>query len=127
MRKINKIIVHCSDSDYSHHDDISVIRDWHVKERGWRDVGYHFFIKKDGTVQKGRDLSEVGAHVKGQNNDSIGICLSGRHDFTSSQFTSLKSLLFDLIRMFNLKTSDVYGHRDFDRNKTCPNFNINLI
>lgn len=127
MRKINKIIVHCSDSDYSHHDDISVIRGWHVNERGWRDVGYHFFIKKDGTVQKGRDLAEAGAHVKGQNNDSIGICLSGRHNFTTKQFHSLKSLLFDLIRQFDLTTNDVYGHRDFNPKKTCPNFDVKTI
>ena len=127
MRKIAKIIVHCSDSDYKHHDDISVIKGWHVKERGWRDVGYHFFIKKDGTVQKGRELSEAGAHVAGHNSDSIGICMSGRHNFTTKQFNSLKTLLFDLIRQFDLTTNDVYGHRDFDNKKTCPNFDVKKI
>lgn len=127
MRKINKIIVHCSDSDYSHHDDISVIRDWHVNERGWSDVGYHFFIKKDGTVQKGRDLATVGAHVEGHNSDSIGICLGGRHNFTTKQFYALKVLLYDLTHQFFLTTNDVYGHRDFDKNKTCPNFDVKTV
>lgn len=127
MRKISKIIVHCSDSDYPKHDDISVIRKWHVDERGWRDVGYHFFIKSDGQVQVGRPVEQVGAHVKNHNRDSIGICLHGRHNFTEKQFNALKSLLFDLIRQFDLTTNDVYGHRDFDSKKTCPNFDVKRI
>ena len=127
MRKINKIIVHCSDSDYSHHDDISVIRKWHTEERGWKDVGYHFFIQASGNVQWGRPIEQAGAHVSGQNKDSIGICLHGKQKFTQQQFNSLKSLLFDLIRQFDLTTNDVYGHRDFDRHKTCPNFDVKTV
>ena len=127
MRKINKIIVHCSDSDVKAHDDISVIKGWHVNERGWSDVGYHFFIKKDGAVQKGRELATVGAHVKGHNSDSIGICLAGRHNFTTAQFDTLKVLLYDLTHQFLLTTNDVYGHRDFDKHKTCPNFDVKTI
>ena len=66
MREINKIIVHCSDSDVKAHDDISVIKGWYVNERNFNDVGYHFFFyKKDGTVQKGRDLATIGAQAKG--------------------------------------------------------------
>lgn len=127
MREINKIIVHCSDSDIKEHDDISIIRGWHVNERGWSDVGYHFFIKKDGTVQKGRELATIGAHVAGHNSDSIGICLGGRHNFTTAQFDTLKVLLYDLTHHFLLTTNDVYGHRDFDKNKTCPNFDVKTI
>ena len=136
MREIKKIIVHCSDSDIPTHDDISVIAQWHA-ERGWvgadkingtaDDVGYHYYIKKDGTVQKGRDLWVIGAHVSGHNSDSIGICLGGRYNFTTKQFHALKALLYDLTRQFNLTTNDVYGHRDFDKHKTCPNFDIKTI
>lgn len=127
MRKISKIIVHCSDSDYSHHDDISVIRKWHTEERGWKDVGYHYFIKSDGQVQVGRPVEQVGAHVKNHNRDSIGICLHGRKTFTDAQFYSLKALLYDLMIRHNLRTTDIYGHRDFDSKKTCPNFDVKRI
>lgn len=127
MRKINKIIIHCSDSDVKQHDDISVIYGWHVNERGFNDVGYHFFIKWDGTIQKGRDLSAIGAHCKGQNSDSIGICLHGRHKFTTKQFYELKALLYELMSQFKLTTKDIYPHNHFDKGKTCPNFDINTI
>jgi N-acetylmuramoyl-L-alanine amidase len=125
-RKINKIVVHCSDSDIHNHDDITVIDEWHL-ERGFRKVGYHFYIKKDGTVQKGRELYEIGAHCKGQNSDSIGICLGGRHNFTTIQFHALKGLLYDLTNQFNLKTTDIFPHNYFENNKTCPNFDLNKI
>lgn len=75
MRKINKVILHCSDSDYANHDDIKVIKEWHLA-RKFNDVGYHYFIRKDGLIQKGRDITIIGAHCKGQNKSSIGICLS---------------------------------------------------
>src|SRR5678809_728655 len=75
MRKINKIIVHCSDSDVKGHDDISIIRGWHVNERNFNDVGYHYFIKWNGTIQTGRALDIVGAHCYGHNKDSIGCLL----------------------------------------------------
>lgn len=126
MRKINKIIVHCSDSDFASHDDISVIDNWH-KARGWVGVGYHYFIKSDGTVQKGRPDEAQGAHVSGHNHDSIGICLHGRKTFTDAQFYSLKALLYDLMIRHNLRTTDIYGHRDFDSKKTCPNFDVKRI
>ena len=126
MRKIRKIIVHCSDSDIPDHDDISVIDKWH-KARGWAGVGYHYFIKSDGTVQDGRPDDVIGAHVSGHNHDSLGICLHGRHNFTEAQFFSLKALLYDLMTRYDLRTTDIYGHRDFDSKKTCPNFDVKRI
>lgn len=126
MRKITKIIVHCSDSPHSHHDDIAVIDQWH-KARGWRGVGYHYFIQANGNVQKGRAESQAGAHTAGHNHDSIGICLHGRLDFTKHQFHALKTLLYDLMKKYELYTTDVYGHRDFEKRKTCPNFDVRNI
>ena len=90
MRKINKIIVHCSDSDIESHNDISVVEDWH-KERGFKTVGYHYFIKNDGSIQLGRPLEEIGAHCLNHNSDSIGICLAGRKNFSWQQFFTLKA------------------------------------
>ena len=121
IRKINEIIIHCSDSDVKAHDDIKVIRDWHVNERGWSDVGYHYFIRKDGTIQKGRLLDTVGAHCKGHNKHSVGVCLSGRHKFTQRQFDALEMLIDRLYVQFG--AIPVYGHYEFSK-KTCPNFDV---
>ena len=52
-RAVDRVFLHCSASDRLEHDDIEVIRDWHVNGNGWSDVGYHFFIRKDGTVEDG--------------------------------------------------------------------------
>ena len=100
-RLINLIVLHCSDSDHPHHDNVETIRKWHT-ERGFTgpdgvegtedDIGYHFVITKDGTVHAGRPVEAVGAHVHGHNANSIGICLTGktRSQFTPAQFRSLR-------------------------------------
>lgn len=125
MRKIEKIIIHCSDSDNSRHDDISVIRQWHVNERGFSDVGYHYFIKSDGAVQKGRNLNVPGAHCSGHNAASIGICVSGRVDFKQEQFDSLVDFVKNLRKKFG--EIPIYGHRDLNRTKSCPNFDVKSL
>ena len=121
---IKQIIVHCSDSDVLGHDNVDTIRDWHLK-RGFEDIGYHYVILKrphlDGKhVRKGRDVFLVGAHCQGHNEDSIGICLTGRYKFSTDQFTSLVNLLDGLCTVFNI--DNIHGHSYFNRNKTCPNF-----
>lgn len=124
MRKINKILAHCSDSDYPAHDHIAVIRGWHVSENGWPDVAYSYFIRKSGEVQEGIPLEKIGNHCKGHNRNSIGICLSGKKDFTEAQFISLKKLLKQLKLRFNLTDKDIYPHNHFNKTKTCPNFDL---
>lgn len=133
MRKINKIIIHCSASDFG---NAQRIREWHL-ERGWSDIGYHYVINngkvfkddkinqrvQDGFIEKGRDDSVAGAHTQGQNSNSIGICLIGNKYFTEEQFNSLDILLVSLLKAYNLTKNDVYGHYDFS-SKTCPNFNV---
>jgi len=123
IRHINKIIIHCSDSDNVAHDDISVIRQWHLK-RGFVDVGYHYFVKINGIVQIGRPMYMVGAHCINQNLTSIGICLSGRHSFTEKQFLATRQLCEDLEDRYKIKETEIYPHNYFDKKKTCPNFNI---
>jgi len=126
MRTIKKVIIHCSDSDIDSHDDISVIRDWHVNENGWSDVGYHYFIQKNGNVQIGRNEKTIGAHCRGYNRESIGICLHGKYkeEFTNDQFTALAILVEDILRRYNLDIDDIYGHKAFDKKKSCPNFSV---
>lgn len=121
MRLLNKIIIHHSDSDIPSHQDISIVREWHLA-KGWKDVGYHYFIDWNGKIQKGRDVSIVGAHTIGENTDSIGICLGGRDKFTDIQFKALKSLLFDLYKLYG--ELPIYPHNKYASYKTCPNFNL---
>ena len=125
MREINVIIVHCSDSDHLSHDNIESIHKWHVDERGWSDIGYHYLITKNGRVHKCRPVHIKGAHCKERNNDSIGICLTGKYEFSSDQFVALQKLVDDLKWTFG--DIDVKGHRDFTNEKTCPNFEVKEI
>lgn len=122
MRNIKKIIIHCSASDNKNHDSIAVIRRWH-KAKGYKDVGYHYFINKLGRIEQGRPLEQIGAHVRGHNRDSIGICLSGLNHFTDKQRESLKKLL-KTIKKLTSKNLPVYPHNKFTKKKTCPNFDI---
>ena len=128
MRTIDKIVVHCSATPEGKHFDVEDIRDWHVNGNGWRDVGYHFVVLLDGQIQIGRRLDIAGAHVKGHNKDSIGVCYIGgmneamtepKDTRTDEQRDSLEVLLATLVRMF--PGADIYGHRDFS-NKACPSF-----
>jgi N-acetylmuramoyl-L-alanine amidase len=121
MREIKKHIIHCSDSSYG---DVETIRQWH-KARGWRDVGYHFIIRRDGEVEVGRTIDEQGAHVRGQNLDSVGTCLIGQNDFTEEQFQALRRLHKMLKALFPNLT--FHGHRDFTNAKTCPNFEVREV
>lgn len=121
MRKITKHIVHCSDSLAG---DVRDIRRWHLA-RGWKDVGYHFVIRPDGEIEVGRTLDEIGAHCEGQNADSVGTCLVGKHGFSPAQIVALKRVHGMLVGLF--PGIGVFGHRDFNKGKTCPNFEVREV
>ena len=118
MRAIKRHIIHCSDST---HGNAAEIRRWHVA-RGWQDIGYHFVILPDGTVETGRPLIQIGAHCQGHNADSVGTCLIGKQSFTQVQFSSLRALHRGLCAALGELT--VHGHREFTTGKTCPNFDV---
>ena len=116
------LAVHCSATPEEMDIGVEEIDRWH-KERGWIGCGYHFVIRKDGTVETGRDIDAIGAHVRGFNQTSIGICLVGTSDFTDEQYTSLKTLISDVLEKYPDAT--VRGHRDFPSvKKDCPNFDV---
>lgn len=127
MRKIDEIIVHCTATKAGKHFDVNDVRRWHL-QRNFRDIGYHFLVLLDGTVQQGRPVAEVGAHCTGHNTCSIGVCYvggiaaSGRpaDTRTPQQRQALRNLLTDLKRQF--PKAVIHGHRDF-ANKACPCFN----
>lgn len=142
MRKINKIIVHCSVSNFG---DAEIIDRWH-KERNWKKIGYHYvilngyrkrfsgvYLEKSelGLIEMGRKEKEAGAHVKGMNEDTIGICLIGVATFHKRQTTALYRLVSELIHKYGLEPSDVLGHYETEtgeaQGKTCPNLDMSYI
>ena len=127
MRPITEIIVHCSATRPSMHVTLEDIDRWH-RNRGFRSIGYHFVVFPDGHIENGRPIEEQGAHCKGHNRDSIGICYIGGIDDetgkpadtrTTQQKRALTNLLRRLIRQFPAAT--IHSHRDF-ANKACPSF-----
>lgn len=138
-RKITDISIHCSATranlDFygsSATADIGVkeITKWHL-DRGFNTIGYHYVIRRNGTIEIGRDLNKAGAHVTGHNSNSIGICLVGgvdaknkaENNYTPEQWKSLKELL-DALRIKFPKTI-IKGHRDYPNvKKDCPCCNI---
>jgi N-acetylmuramoyl-L-alanine amidase len=112
-------------ADTSHHT-LESIKHWHVKGRGWQDVGYHYVIEKNGDVRKGRAEDMHGAHAKGYNKKSIGICLAGNFDLTlptEAQVASLKGELNRLVEKYQIPVENVIPHRTV-ANKTCYGMNL---
>lgn len=130
MREIKKIIVHCSATRPSMDVGAREIRDWHTKNNGWSDIGYHGVIRRDGTFEPGRSFDTPGAHTSGQNKNSVGICLVGgvggdnktpENNFTPAQFETLERTVRELLQKFPEAT--VHGHNEFAA-KACPSFNV---
>jgi N-acetylmuramoyl-L-alanine amidase len=110
--------------------DIGVddIREWHINENGWSDVGYHFVIRRDGEIEKGRPDHVIGAGVKGYNRDSIHICMIGGKpdaNFTFKQYQTLIQLREAIDTDYG--NPMWLGHRDVDKGKTCPNFDVHSL
>lgn len=130
MRNITHIIVHCADTYAGMDIGVDEIRKWHVEGNGWDDVGYHYIIRRNGIVEKGRDDNVSGAHARGMNANSLGVCLVGGKgedgspvvNFTASQWEALRELCLNLKFMHN---ANIIGHCDVPgTSKTCPNFNV---
>ena len=125
MRKIKKIIVHCSDFSNKFKHGVKEIDKWH-RQRGWNSCGYHYVITPRG-IEIGRPDSQQGAHCKYENHDSIGICLTGKDDFTLEQFDYLDEVLAELFEKYGLSFDDVYPHYHFNPNKECPAIDLSMI
>ena len=126
-RKIKEIIVHCSATPEGKDYSVDTIRKWHL-QRGFADIGYHYIIYRDGSIHTGRDESVIGAHCKGHNSNSIGVCYIGgvavdgktpKDTRTTEQKQSLVKLLKELKAKY--PQASIHGHRDFS-SKACPSF-----
>lgn len=129
MRKIDKIIVHCTATPEGRNVTVNEIRMWH-RQRGFRTIGYHYVVYLDGTVHAGRPVDEIGAHCLGQNRNSIGVCYVGGLDAqhllpkdtrTEAQRKGLRELVARLQEQYPRAT--VHGHREFAA-KACPCFDM---
>jgi len=132
MREIDTIVVHCSATTVDMDIGVSEIREWHKANR-WKDIGYHFVIRRDGTEEPGRPIEIPGAHVYGHNDNSIGICLVGGLDdsarpdanFSMMQYETLMNLVGRLL--FEFPEASVMGHRELDPKKACPCFDVQSL
>lgn len=125
LKDVKFIVVHCADSKSTMNVTVDTLRRWHVEERNWDDIGYHFFIKFDGTVHECRNTLFQGAHCKSLNDKSIAICLeggfNGEDNFTDIQKRSLYYLICEIKE--TRKNAAVIGHNHFDE-KACPSFDV---
>lgn len=133
-RRIDYIVVHCTDTKETMDIGVKEVRQWHTlpppKGNGWSDIGYHYLVRLNGDIELGRDVDKVGAHVSGYNANSIGVVyvggrsgLSGglKDSRTPSQKDALRELLERLRKMY--PNAKIVGHCDLDKHgKTCPNF-----
>lgn len=118
--KVKEIIIHCSATPNGRHTTAEDIHRWH-QERKWSGIGYHYVIRTDNVLDRGRPEYWTGAHAKGHNTGSIGICMIGTDVYNEDQWHILGELLRDLlIRYPGVK---VIGHNEIS-NKSCPGFDV---
>jgi len=126
---VTGVIIHCAATKKTMTTPVETIKKWHL-QRGFNDVGYHYYIRFDGTIELGRSIGEVGAHCRGENRNNLGVCLEGgmgkdgkaENNFTDEQWFSLIGLLKGFPMMFpNIKR--ITGHNEHS-NKACPSFDV---
>jgi len=127
-RKVDKLIIHCAATPPKMDIGVKEITVWH-KERGFNAIGYHHVIRRNGEIEDGRDINQIGAHVAGQNTGSIGVCLVGGVDdagkpkanFTPEQWKNLERY----VRAFKAEypRATIHGHNEFAA-KACPSFDV---
>ena len=131
MRNITAIVIHCSATPEGKIFTAKDIDGWH-RAQGWNGIGYHYVIRLDGTVERGRPLEVPGSNVKNHNFDTIGICYVGGCDptgkkpkdtRTQAQKAAMRKLADELLAKF--PKAKVCGHRDFPGvKKDCPSFDV---
>lgn len=132
-RPIKEIVLHCAATQEGKDFTVNDIRRWHL-DRGFSDVGYHYVIYRDGSLNLGRNINISGAHVSGHNSNTIGICYIGGVDKngkakdtrTPEQRETLLKLVSDLLDIYKLTPDKVKGHYEYPKvAKACPSFDMN--
>lgn len=134
---VREIVIHCSATrpDWLEREgfltQVEIIRQWHVQDNGWRDIGYHWLIGRGGEITVGRPETAVGAGVAGHNAGVIHICLIGgfgstEHDRFDANFTaSQDARLRAQIAAISMRTqiTRISGHNEWAA-KACPGFDV---
>lgn len=130
MRTINWIVIHCSATPEGRDVRTETIKKWHVDDNGWSDIGYHYVIELDGSLVEGRKEEKQGAHAKGYNSNSIGVCYVGgmtkdnkeaKDTRTENQLITMFWLLKDLKNRY--PEAQIIGHNNIS-SKDCPSFDV---
>jgi N-acetylmuramoyl-L-alanine amidase len=113
------IVIHCTQTPADMDVDVTKVTEWH-KERGFDTIGYHYLIKRDGTLQVGRDEggTSIGVALAGGGTSSMG----WENNFSPIQFETLKSILIKLKDKYNIQK--IIGHSEVDSSKECPSFDV---
>lgn len=142
MRTITLLIIHCSAVRPDQTSSAKEIDAWH-RRLGWKGIGYHYVVRRDGTIETGRPEAQVGAHCSGHNKHSIGVCYEGGLDAngmpadtrTEVQKAALHRLVAELHQRY--PKALILGHRDLspdlnhdgritpnEYSKACPCFDV---
>lgn len=122
VEDIKLLVVHCSDTEDNDKLRAMDLHKMHLNF-GWDGIGYHKIINRCGKIENGRPEYWMGAHVKGKNDISLGVCLIGRYKFTAKQYLSLEKVLKKWKSLY--PQAKIIGHRDTgNTDKTCPNFDV---
>ena len=130
MRTITLIIIHCSATREGTRYPFAKCRHDHIAHRRFKDIGYHYYIDREGVIWPGRPEQQVGAHCRNHNKHSIGVCYEGGLDRwgkpgdtrTQAQKRAMEVLLSDLKERY--PKALVVGHRDLNPLKDCPGFDV---
>ncbi len=146
LEKVERIVIHTAAAanklGIPVDQSAATIRDYHVRTKGWSDIGYHYVIRMNGRIEAGRPEGLVGAHVEGFNSHSLGICLAGhgdKRDFTAAQKESLAAFVVQLLEKYSLTEAfkanpmRVLGHRECyqlpgvtNTGKSCPGTKVDM-
>ena len=133
MREIDMVVIHQTDTPTA---TVESVRRYHIEHNQWSDIGYHYLIYRDGSVHKGRLNSQVGAHCRGDNATSIGVCCVGKGNalpvgegyMNQAMWDALLGLVRQLISAYRIPVHRVVGHRERlsgrQQGKTCPGFDV---
>ena len=140
MRSIEFICLHTAGAyDFKRREVVyqnaKQIGAYHVQHNGWRSIGYHWVVTEDGVGERGREDTEVGAHVGGFNQKSLGLCVAGHADFVPWNQAQVDEVIRKCAQwcgMYRIPVENVIGHREADEHgapkvsKTCPGMLVDL-
>ena len=129
--KTDMIVIHCASTPASMDIGVKEIKKWHIEDNKWDDIGYHYVIRRDGTLETGREEHRTGSHARQVNGTSLGVCLVGgygsggwENNFTEEQFSTLKDIVSKLKDKYNIEAEKIIGHYEVDDVKKWPSFDV---